>query len=187
MYTMTRTLTIDRAPVARGEPTSVERRGERNVSASALAVHLDCSRTYIKKLEAEGVLHRDGGGFDLDASRIAYIRHLRRERQQSPRSEADAAFQRAKTRMLELKIAKQEHVLMMTDEAMEMVETLIGQFRTGLHSLPARIAGRDLQMRRRIESYCNEILQGIADEANRQAAELERELGITENDYPTPP
>jgi len=32
--------------------------GATTVSASALALHLDCSRTYIGKLEAEGVIHR---------------------------------------------------------------------------------------------------------------------------------
>jgi hypothetical protein len=67
------------------------------VSASALAQHLDCSRTYIGKLEAEGVLHRESGGFHLDQSRVVYLRFLRRERKQSPRGEADVAFQRAKT------------------------------------------------------------------------------------------
>ena len=30
------------------------------VSASVLAQHLDCSRTYIGKLEAEGVIQRQG-------------------------------------------------------------------------------------------------------------------------------
>ena len=49
------------------------------------AQHLDCSRTYIGKLEAEGVLQRQGGGFPLDQSRVAYLRYLRRERRQSPR------------------------------------------------------------------------------------------------------
>jgi hypothetical protein len=29
-------------------------------SASALTLHLDCSRTYIGKLEAEGVIQRQG-------------------------------------------------------------------------------------------------------------------------------
>ena len=38
------------------------------VSASALALHLDCSRTYIGKLEAEGVIQRQGDGFPLDRS-----------------------------------------------------------------------------------------------------------------------
>jgi hypothetical protein len=48
---------LDRPPVA---PT---------VSASALALHLDCSRAYIGKLEAEGVIQRQGDGFPLDQSR----------------------------------------------------------------------------------------------------------------------
>ena len=55
------------------------------VSASALAAHLDCTRTYIGKLEAEGVIQRQGGGFPLDPSRVAYVGHLRRP----PPSEQD--------------------------------------------------------------------------------------------------
>jgi hypothetical protein len=44
----------------------------RHVSASALAQH------YIGKLEAEGVK----ASFPIDPSRVAYLRHLRGERQQ---------------------------------------------------------------------------------------------------------
>ena len=40
------------------------------VSASALAAHLDCSRAYIGKLEADGVIQRQGDGFPLDQSRV---------------------------------------------------------------------------------------------------------------------
>jgi hypothetical protein len=64
------------------------------VSASALALHLDCSRAYIGKLEAEGVIQRQGDGFPLDQSRVAYLRYLRRERRQSPRTQAAAAHAR---------------------------------------------------------------------------------------------
>ncbi|MCP3459602.1 hypothetical protein [Bradyrhizobium sp. CCGUVB23] len=46
---------------------------------SALAVHLDCSRTYIGKLEAERGIQRQGDGFSLDQCRVAYLRYLRRE------------------------------------------------------------------------------------------------------------
>src|SRR5258705_18669 len=55
------------------------------VSTSALALHLDCSRTYIGKLEAEGVIQQQGDGFPLDQSHVAYLRYLRRERRQSAR------------------------------------------------------------------------------------------------------
>jgi hypothetical protein len=52
---MTETVTIDRPAVAK--PVSRPRsRKPATVSASALARHLDCSRTYIGKLEAEGVI-----------------------------------------------------------------------------------------------------------------------------------
>jgi hypothetical protein len=43
------------------------------VSAPALAVHIDCSRQYIDKLEAEGVIQRHGDGFPLDQSRMATL------------------------------------------------------------------------------------------------------------------
>jgi len=55
-------------PVSRPRP-----RKPATDSASALARHLDCSRAYIEKLEAEGVLQQHGDGFPLDQSRIAYL------------------------------------------------------------------------------------------------------------------
>jgi hypothetical protein len=38
---------------------------------SALALHLDCSRTYIGKHEADCVIQRQAGGFPVDESRVA--------------------------------------------------------------------------------------------------------------------
>jgi hypothetical protein len=61
--TMPETVTVDGPQVAKRTAT---------VGASALAQHLDCSRTYIDKLEAEGVVQRQGDGFPLDQSRVAY-------------------------------------------------------------------------------------------------------------------
>ena len=93
---MTENITIDR-PVAKPVPRPRSRKPA-TVSASALALHLDCSRTYIGKLEADGVIQRQGDGFPLDQSRVAYLRYLRRERRQSPRSEADADPSRSRPR-----------------------------------------------------------------------------------------
>ena len=77
-------VSIARPPVAKA---AASRRSAKpaTVSASALALHLDCSRTYIGKLEAEGVIQRQGDGFPLDQSRVAYLRYLRREKRPSPR------------------------------------------------------------------------------------------------------
>ena len=54
---MTETVTIARPSVAK--PVSRPRSAKpATASASALAQHLDCTRTYIGKLEAEGVIQR---------------------------------------------------------------------------------------------------------------------------------
>src|SRR5258705_11248153 len=104
------------APVAKPVPRPRSRKPA-TVSASALALHLDCSRTYVGKLEAEGVIQRQGDGSPLDQSRVAYLRYLRRGRRQSPRSEADADFQRAKSELIRLRIAEKQRHLIPLEEA----------------------------------------------------------------------
>ena len=93
---MTETVTVDRPSVA--EPVSRPRSRTRDRQRVGMAQHLDCSRTYIGKLEAEGVIQRQGDGFPLDQSRVAYLRYLRREHRRSPRAEADAVTSRSRPR-----------------------------------------------------------------------------------------
>jgi hypothetical protein len=103
---MTETGSIDRPSVAKH--VSRLRSRKPAVSASALALHLDCSRTYIGKLEAEGVIQRQGDGFPLDRSRVAYLRYLRRKHRRSPRAEADADHVKVKTEMLQLRLMEKK-------------------------------------------------------------------------------
>src|SRR6476646_12048104 len=118
---MTETVANDRPHVAK--PVSRPRSAKpATVSASALALHLDCSRAYIGKLEAEGVIQRQTDGFPLDQSRVAYLRYLRRERQQSPRTQADADYVKVKTEMLQLKLAEKRHELVSRDAHEAMID-----------------------------------------------------------------
>ena len=100
------------------------------VSASALAQHLDCSRTYVAKLEAEG--ERQGGGFPLDQSRVAYLRYLRRERQQSPRATADAEHASAKAALLRIRIEEKKRELVPRDVYESMIDQMAGLVLTKL-------------------------------------------------------
>ena len=85
---MTETVSIDRSLVAK--PSRPRSQKPATVSPSALALHLDCSRTYIGKLEAEGVIQRQGDGFPLIraalptfgpcGARGAFSAHARRSR-----------------------------------------------------------------------------------------------------------
>ena len=152
---MPETVTVDGPPVANEAAT---------VSASALALHLDCSRTYIGKLEAEGVIQRQGDGFPLDQSRVAYLRYLRRERQQSPRSEADADHVKVKTEMLQLRLMEKRRELVRRDEVDALIDDIAGVTLTALSSLPARCAPRgDLAIRRNIERVVFEVRTEIAN------------------------
>jgi hypothetical protein len=143
------------------------------VGAATLAAHLDCARAYVRKLEAEGVLHRapDGSGYPLDANRIAYLRYLRRERQHSPRSAADAEHTVAKAELLRIRIAEKQRELMPVADHNALVDAMAGTVLTAMAGMAARIGGHDLQLRRRIDQVVYETRVAIAHAANRMADE----------------
>jgi hypothetical protein len=158
------------APFAKPVPRPRSRTAE-TVSASALAQHLDCSRTYIVKLEAEGVIQQQGSGFPLDQSRVAYLRYLRRERRQSPRSEADADLQRAKSELIRLRIREKQRELIPLTEASAHMEEMIGLFTSGLAGFAARCGGRDMTVRRAIDKAVYDLRLEIATACARKADE----------------
>ena len=168
---MAETVAMDRPPVAK--PVSRRRSAKpATVSASALALHLDCSRTYIGKLEAEGVIQRQGDGFPLDQSRVAYLRYLRRERQQSPRAEADADHVKVKTEMLQLRLMEKRRELVRREDVDALIDEICGVTLTALSSLPARCAPRgDLAIRRSIERIMFEVRTEIARVCHQMADE----------------
>jgi hypothetical protein len=136
-HAMPETATNDRRSVAEPVPRPRPRKPA-TVSTSALALHLDCSRAYVGKLEAEGVIQCQGGGFPLDLSRVAYLRYLRRERQQSPCSEADAAHLAVKTEMLQLRLMEKKRELVRRADVDELIDGIAGVVLTHLSSLRKR-------------------------------------------------
>ena len=95
------------------------------------------------------MLHRapDGSGFDVDASRVACLRFLRRERRQSPRSEADADFQRAKSELIRLRIAEKQRHLIPLEEAVGHMDEVVSLIISRLSGFAGRCGGRDLVAR----------------------------------------
>ena len=162
-YKMAETVANDRPPAAKAAVSRRRSATPATVNASALALHLDCSRTYIGKLEAEGVIQRQGDGFPLDQSRVAYLRYLRRERQQSPRAEADAAHVAVKTEMLQMRLMEKRRELVRRTNVDALIDNIAGVTLTALSSLPARCAPRgDLATRRSIEQVVFEVRTEIA-------------------------
>jgi hypothetical protein len=64
----------------------------------------------------------DGSGFDIDASRVAYLRFLRRERRQSARAQADADHVKVKTKMLQLRLMERRKELVRRDAHEAMID-----------------------------------------------------------------
>ncbi|MCA1469803.1 hypothetical protein I6F09_18075 [Bradyrhizobium sp. IC3195] len=151
---MPETVTVGGPPVVEPVPPARSRKPA-TVSASVPAAHLDCSRTYPDKLEAEGVIQRQSDGFPLDQSRVAYLRHLRRERQQSSRSEAD--------------------------EVDALIDQRAGITLTHVSGTAARCS-RDMQVRRTIDAVVLQIRRELAEAALAKADEWEsrRSAGRTE-------
>lgn len=158
---MTETVTTE------GRPARRDGRDPAPVSATALAEHLACTRQYIVKLTIEGIIARSGNGYDQDASRVRYLNHLRSENRRSPRTAADAAFIAAKTQMLEMKLMEKRKQLVRRDEANALLDEAVGVTLTHLSAWPARIAGPNLELRRRAEALLVELRRDIAIACDR--------------------
>jgi hypothetical protein len=131
-------------------------------------------------VEGENVLRRVGSKFMLHANTVSYVRHLRRERPQSPRAAADAELAKAKARWLELRVMEKEETLMETSECNDIIDGAIGIVLTSLHSIPPRLFPLDLEGRRRAERVILDVRKTIADRCQRHAQECEAELAASE-------
>ena len=147
-------------------------KGQELVSASRMAAHLGFERPMLDRLRAQGVIKREADGrYDVEATRLAYIKHLREARRLSPRSAADAEFARSKSELIQIRIMKEKRELMLTAECDAMVDEIHGLFMTHLSSLPAKIGGRDLAERRKVEKAIFDMRTELANEADKRAKE----------------
>jgi hypothetical protein len=116
------------------------------------------------------VIQRQGDGFPLDQSRVAYLRYLRREWRQSPLTEADADHVKVKTEMLQLRLMEERRELVRRTDVDELIDGIAGVVLTHLSSLPARCAPRgDLAIRRSIERVVFEVRTEMANVCQQMA------------------
>jgi hypothetical protein len=149
------------------------RKPDAPVSASALAEHLACVRSYVAKLVEQGVIERRGDGkFDQDQCRTKYLAHLREERRRSPKSAADVEFTSAKAELIRIRIDEKRGTTILREEAMDREDKLIGMVLSALSSMPAQCAPvGDLQIRRRLERWVFQARIALAAEMNKLADE----------------
>ena len=141
------------------------------VSGNRLAVHFGVVRQHVDQLAAQGVIERRADAlFDQDQSRLRYFSHLRSEHRRSPRTAVDAEHVKAKTEMLQLKLAEKRGELVRQSDVDALIDELVGVTLTAMSSMPARCApGGDLATRRCIERVIFEVRTEIANIAQRKA------------------
>jgi|SRR6185295_16672200 phage terminase Nu1 subunit (DNA packaging protein) len=127
----------------------------------------------VQQLVDEHVIARlPNGKFDQDACRVAYLRWLRDPERRSARTRADADFVKAKTEMMQLKLAEKRGELVCQSDVDALIDELMGITLTAMSSMPARCAPRgDLATRRCIERVVFEVRTEIARIAQRKADE----------------
>jgi hypothetical protein len=111
------------------------------------------------------------GRFDQDGCRIGYLRWLRAPERRSA-TQADAEHVKAKTEMLQLKLAEKRGELVRQSDVDALIDELVGVTLTAMSSMPARCAPRgDLATRRCIERVIFEVRTEVANIAQRKADE----------------
>ena len=140
------------------------------MTATVSTQALDCSRCYIGKLEAEGVIQRQGDGYPLDQSRVAYLRYLRREHQRSPRTQADADHVKVKTEMLQMRLMEKRRELVRRDAVDALIDQMAGTVLTHLSGMSARCS-RDMVVRRNIDAAVMQIRREISEACSKAADE----------------
>lgn len=135
-----------------------------NISISAFAALIGVSPRRIQQRIAEGVIKAAGRGeVELGASIRALLADAREAREAAPLTEARAKVAQARARQLDLQNMREDRRVIDVEEARALFQELAGLFVSGLSSLPARIGGKDIGLRRRIERECDGVRQQIVE------------------------
>lgn len=137
---------------------------------SDLATHLDLSQQAVSKLKNNGIITAGAGrsGYDLDACRVAYIRHLRqgaagRDSARAGSLEAERArLAAAQAEAQERKNALDRGELVVLADIDANMRGVLGRVMACLDHLPARLAGNDYKLRARIEKELNDARNELA-------------------------
>lgn len=153
------------------------------VGLTVLCLWADRSDETILKLVRAGTIQRYGKGrYRLRESLVALSRWQTDEQRQVTKSASDSRVRDARAREIELRIAKEQRDLIQTDEALGIVDDIIGIYRSRYGGLPARVT-RDPVLRKKLEAEVDAIQHDVADALAKRAEAL-RSGGETEPSEP---
>jgi len=143
-------------------------------SVSETARHLDLSRERVRQLEAERVIERlPSGKFDLDVTRLRYIRFLR---ERPTRTEKHDTLHEARTRLADLRYRKMANELVPFSEVLLLLEQITAWYVSVLEGLSGAIvqARADRVLREALRAWVFKTRTALADKFAEQRAALEK-------------
>jgi hypothetical protein len=138
------------------------------ITQDVAAVLTDLSQARISQLKREGYFPK---ALTVGSLISGLQRYWADEARRSSKSAASSRKDDARARLLELKIAEQEHRLIDIEESEEVLDELIGMFKWSLLGLGKQVT-RDVVLIDKIEQEANAILQRCSDLCAARSREL---------------
>lgn len=154
-----------------------------------LAAHLDLSDRSVRDLKKRGVFHADArGNMDLDACRVAYIRHLReraagRASDAADEESADLALERAllareQRERIALENAETRKELVRIGDYTAAVVSVLEMVKAKIMRVPAKVAKSDGKLKARL---ADALIEALTELSQTRIAE---EVGGSDDDEP---
>lgn len=130
------------------------------------------SKQWVNTLEREGWVKKEGRGlYRLTELVQGYARYLTEQRKSASKNAAQTRLQEARAAAIEQRTARDEHLLIDTNEAIAVLDEIIGGLRSELDGLPARWT-RDVDKRRELEALLNDTFRRAAERLEQKASAL---------------
>lgn len=160
-------------PVARDRPSEALPAGilSARISTNQLAELLGVSSQRVRQLKVEKVLvSGERNRWPLAESVRAYLTYRERLDQERTSSAVVTRVQDARADEIELRVLERSGALVKhaRDEALAIVDRVIGGLKADLYAMPARITA-DLHVRHRLEMDIDAILTAAAKRAQKQS------------------
>jgi hypothetical protein len=125
----------------------------------------------VRQLHKAGWIKKGSMGFRLIDVVHGYIQYRNDAERRSTKSAAANRVTDMRAREIELRVARREAELLERDDALEVVDELVGIFLSALSSIPPRLT-REIRERRHTEGVMHDVQTEVAQACRQKIASL---------------
>lgn len=130
------------------------------------------TKQWVNTLVRDGWIPRSERGLYKPADVVqGYVRFILDEKKKGTKTTAQNRLQNARAAKIEQDTARDAHELIATEEAIGVLDEILGALKADLEGVPAGVT-RDLELRRDIESKLDEIFGRAAARFEQKARDL---------------